>query len=126
MQRNSLCSYNSLTNPKNAKLRQNKLLLSVWQGYKCVAYFDLLPRNQTINSGIYCPQLVELTAAIKEQRPKLVNCKEVLFHHDCRPQLHDHLLKIVGTWMENDCTHPNVTLSPYRRIIIYFVAYKTL
>ena len=38
--------------------------------------------NQTINSDVYCRQLNKLNAAVKEKRPKLVNCKGVIFHDD--------------------------------------------
>jgi len=49
---------------------------------KIIVYFELLPRNQTINSDVYCRQLDKLNAAVKEKRPELVNRKGVVFHHD--------------------------------------------
>ena len=45
-------------------------------------FFKLLPRNQTINSDVYCRQLNKLNAAVKEKWPVLVNCKGVIFHHN--------------------------------------------
>ena len=42
----------------------------------------MFPRNQTINSDVYCRQLNKLNAAIKEKRSELVNCKGVIFHND--------------------------------------------
>ena len=39
-------------------------------------------KNQTINSDVYCRQLNKLNVAVKEKRPKLVNRKGVIFHHD--------------------------------------------
>ena len=44
--------------------------------------FELLLRNQTINSDVYCRQLNKLNAAVKEKQPKLVNRKGAIFHHD--------------------------------------------
>ena len=35
-------------------------MLSVWWDWKGVEYFELLPRNQTINSDVYCQQLDKL------------------------------------------------------------------
>ena len=39
------------TTPK-AEIQQKKILL-VWWDYKGILYFELLPRNQTINSNVY-------------------------------------------------------------------------
>ena len=44
--------------------------------------FELLPRNQTIISNVYCQQMDKLNAAINEKRPELINRKGVIFHHD--------------------------------------------
>ena len=56
-------------------------MLSVWWDWKGVVFFELLPRNQTINSNDYCRQLNKFNTAIKENRPELVNCKGLNFHH---------------------------------------------
>ena len=47
-----------------------------------MVFFALLPRNQTINSDVYCRQLNKLNAAVKEKWPELVNRKGVIFHDD--------------------------------------------
>ena len=47
-----------------------------------MVFFELLPRNQTINSDVYCRRLNKLNAAVKEKRSELVNRKGVIFHHD--------------------------------------------
>ena len=57
-------------------------MLSVWWDWKGVVFFELLPRNQTINSDVDCRQLDKLNAVVKEKRPELVNRKDVIFHHD--------------------------------------------
>ena len=43
---------------------KKKIMLSIWWDYKGVACFELLPNNQTINSDVYCQQLVKLKEAI--------------------------------------------------------------
>ena len=35
-------------------------MLSVWWDFKGIFYFELLPRNQTINYNVYCRQLMNL------------------------------------------------------------------
>ncbi|GAB1869951.1 Transposase [Camponotus japonicus] len=57
-------------------------MLSVWWDYKGIVYFEILPRNQTINSDVYIEQLTKLNNAIQEKRPELTNRKGVVFHHD--------------------------------------------
>ena len=47
-----------------------------------MVFFELLPRNQTINSDVYCRQLNKFNAAAKKKRPEFVNCEGVIFHHD--------------------------------------------
>ena len=49
-----------------AELHQKKIMLSVWWDWKGVIFFELLLRNQTINSDIYCRQLKKLNAAVKK------------------------------------------------------------
>ena len=49
-----------------AELHQKKIMLPVWWDWKGVVFFDLLPRNQTINSDVYCRQLNNLNAAVKK------------------------------------------------------------
>ena len=65
-----------------AELHQKKIIRSVWWDWKGVVFFELLPRNQTINSDVYCRQLNKLNAVVKEKRPELVSCKGVIFHDD--------------------------------------------
>ena len=42
-------------------------------------FFELLPRNETINSSVHCRQLNESSNAIRKKRPELVNRKGVVF-----------------------------------------------
>ena len=57
-------------------------MLSVWWDWKGVVFFELLPKDQTINSDVYCRRLNKLITAIKEKRLELVNRKGVIFYHD--------------------------------------------
>ena len=57
-------------------------MLSIWWDYKGIVYFELLPNNRTINSDVYCQQLVKLEEVIKEKRSELANCKGIVVHHD--------------------------------------------
>ena len=65
-----------------AELHQKKSMLSIWWDYKAVVYFELLPNKRTIDSDVYCQQLVKLEEAFKEKRPELANRKGIVFHHD--------------------------------------------
>ena len=45
-------------------------MLSVWWDFQGIVYFEVLPRNQTINLNVYCRQLMKLENDIKEKRPE--------------------------------------------------------
>ena len=91
----------SLTEPaqisSKAELHKKKIMLLIWWDFKGVMYFELLPRNQTINLDVYYQQLMKLEEAIKEKRPELVNRKGIVFHHDnARPHIFGYAAKIIG------------------------------
>ena len=65
-----------------ADIHQKKVMLSVWWDFKGIVYFELLPRNQTIHSNVYCLQLIKLDKEIKEKRPELATRKGVIFRQD--------------------------------------------
>lgn len=56
--------------------------MSVWWDYKGILHFELLSRNQTINSNVYVQQLAKPSDAVQEKRPELANRKGVVFQHD--------------------------------------------
>lgn len=64
------------------RLTPFKIMLCIWWDWKGVVYYELLPRNETINSTKYCQQLDRLKAAIAEKRPELANRRGVVFQHD--------------------------------------------
>ena len=43
-----------------ADIHRKKVMLSVWWDFKGLVHFELLSRNQTINSNVYCRQLKKL------------------------------------------------------------------
>lgn len=64
-------------------------MLSICWDWKGTVFFELLPRNETINSSAYCRQLDELSNAIRKKRSVQNQwvCKAVVFRHDnSRPQ----------------------------------------
>lgn len=63
-------------------IHQRKVMLSIWWDYKGIIYFEIQPKNVTINSNIYCEQLTNLNEALKKKRPELANRKGIVFHHD--------------------------------------------
>ena len=65
-----------------ADIHQKKVMLSVWWDFKGILYFELLARNQTINSNVYCRQLMKLDKQIKQKWPELATRKDIIFHHD--------------------------------------------
>ena len=64
-----------------ADLHQKKIVLSIWWDWKGILYHELLPRNKTMNSNVYCEQLKKLMKEI-EKSPQFVNRKGVVLHHD--------------------------------------------
>ena len=73
---------------------------------KVLYLFELLPRNQTINSDVYCRQPNKLNAAFKEKRPELVNRDRCNFSRWQRYTIHffSHSPKIIKYWLECDVT----------------------
>ena len=65
-----------------ADIHQKKVMLSVLWDFKVIIYFELLTRNQTINSNVYCRQIMKLDKEIKEKRPELATRKGRIFHQD--------------------------------------------
>ena len=49
-------------------------------------YYELLPKNQMINSNKYCSQLDQLKSAFNEKCPELINGKHIIFRqNNARP-----------------------------------------
>lgn len=101
-----------------ADIHQKKVMLSIWWDYKGVIFFELLPRNQSINSEVYCRQLDDLNTALAEKRPELINRKGVVFHHDnARPHsslvTRQKLLKLGWEVLAHPAYSPDLAPSDY-------------
>jgi len=72
----------------------------MWWDWKGPVFYELLPKNKTINSDVYCEQLQKLSDAIAQKHSELINRKGVVFHHDnARPHKFGYSAKIVATWL---------------------------
>ncbi|GBP86613.1 Histone-lysine N-methyltransferase SETMAR [Eumeta japonica] len=63
-------------------LIRNKLMLSVWWDWKGIIHYELLPPGKSINSNLYCQQLLRFKQEVENKRLALINRKGVTFHHD--------------------------------------------
>jgi len=82
-----------------AEIHQKKVMLSMWN-WKGPVFYELLPKNKTINSNVYCEQLQKLSDAIAQKRPELINRKGVVFYHECETtHKFGHSAKVVATWL---------------------------
>jgi len=71
-------------------------MLSVWWDFKYVMFFEFLPRNQTINSNVYCQQLDRLNESKNVQNSLIA--KELSSRQ--RETTHfDDPSKIIEAWM---------------------------
>ncbi|CAK1595888.1 unnamed protein product [Parnassius mnemosyne] len=58
-------------------------MLCVWWDWKGIVYYELLPSGKTIDSDLYCQQLMRLKQEIEKKiRLESINRKGVVFHHD--------------------------------------------
>ena len=101
-----------------ADIRQKKVILSVWWDFKGIVYFELLLRNQTINSNVDCRQLMKLDKEIKKMRPELATRKGVIFHQDnARPHTSSvtrkKLIEFGWEVMPHPLYNPDVAPSDY-------------
>lgn len=63
-------------------LTLNKVMLSIWWDWKGIVYYEVLLPGETIDSDLYCQQLIRLKQAIEKKRPELINRKGIVYHHD--------------------------------------------
>ena len=109
-----------------AKIHQKKVMLSMWWDWKGSVFYELLPKNKTINSDVYCEQLQKLSEVIAQKRPELINRKGVVFHYDnARPHtslvIRQKLLQHVRM-----CYHIHrITQTLHHQTSISFAPYKT-
>ena len=63
-------------------LTPRKVMLCVWWDWKGIIHYELLQPARTIDSTLYCQQLMRLKQAIEKKRPELISRKGVVFHQD--------------------------------------------
>lgn len=63
-------------------LTRNKVMLCAWWDWRGIIHYELLPPDKTINSELYCEQLMRLNQEVKRKRPELINRRDMVFHHD--------------------------------------------
>ncbi|XP_037929961.1 histone-lysine N-methyltransferase SETMAR-like [Teleopsis dalmanni] len=64
------------------ELTKKKLMLCIWWDCKGIIHYELLRPGQTIDSNLYCQQLLRLKEEIEKKRPKLIDNNHVVFHYD--------------------------------------------
>ncbi|GIY38980.1 transposase [Caerostris darwini] len=74
-----------------------KIMLPVWRDYKGILYYDLLSRNQTINSNMYVQQLAKPSHEVQEKRSESTNRNDIVFQQD-NAKLHRSLLLAKHYW----------------------------
>ncbi|GBP12785.1 Mariner Mos1 transposase [Eumeta japonica] len=72
----------SSTDYSKIRINCNKLMLCIWWDWKHIINYELLPPDKTINSDLYCQQLMRLKQGVVKKRPESFNRKGVVFHHD--------------------------------------------
>ncbi|KAJ0171629.1 hypothetical protein K1T71_013179 [Dendrolimus kikuchii] len=67
-------------------LTRNKVMLCVWWDWKGIIHYELLSPGRTVDSELYCEQLMRLKQKVERKRPKLINRRGVVFrHYNARP-----------------------------------------
>lgn len=59
----------------------NVLKKNYWH-YKRIVYYAVVPRNKTINAEVNCEQLSKLNEDLLQDRPELIDRKNMVFHRD--------------------------------------------
>ena len=104
-----------------ADFNQKNVMLSVWWDSKGIDFFELLPRNQTIDSNVYYRQIMKLDKKIKEKRPELAPRRGVILHQvNARPHTSlvtcKKLLELSWEVMPHPPHSPDVAPSDYHLI----------
>lgn len=78
----------STSTPKR-NIHEHKVLLCIWWDMKGVVYYELLKPNQTVTAEHYQHQLIELSHALNQKRPRIAYKKQkvILLHDNARPHI---------------------------------------
>ena len=63
-------------------LHPKEVMLYIWWDWNGVLYYELLQKNQTINSNEYCSQLEQLKTTLDGKCMESVNRRCIIFHQD--------------------------------------------
>jgi len=58
---------------------KKKMVLCVWGDRKRIVHYELLPLGKTIDSDLYCQQLMRFKQWIQEKWPELINRKRCVW-----------------------------------------------
>ena len=103
-------------------LHPEKRLLCVWWDHQGILYYEILPKNVTVNSQIYQKQLSAVDKKIKENR----QYDKVLQHDNARPHVAKKTQEHISTnlkWevLPHPPYSPDLTFSDF-----YFFVFLTM
>ncbi|GBP11631.1 Mariner Mos1 transposase [Eumeta japonica] len=61
---------------------RDKLMLCVCWDWKDIIHYKLMLSKKTIDSELYCHQLMRFEQQVEKEVPELINRKDVVIHHD--------------------------------------------
>jgi len=90
----------------------SKIMLCIWWDQKGLVYYELLKTGDSITGDRYRLQLIRLSRALREKRPKYEqkHDKVILLHNNARP----HVTKVIKKYLETLkwCVLPHPPYSP--------------
>jgi len=88
----------TLTSIPRPNIHGSKIMLCIWWDQKDLVYYELLKSGDSITGDRYRLQLIRLSRALREKRPKHKqrHDKVILLHDNARP----HVAKVVKKYLE--------------------------
>ena len=95
------------TSSARTNIHAAKVMLCIYTDQVGVIYYELLKLNETINGERYRTQLMHLSRALREKRPRYEQRheNEILQHDNARP----HVAKLVKSYLEKPKFDDNFT-----------------
>ncbi|KAL0895718.1 hypothetical protein ABMA27_011790 [Loxostege sticticalis] len=65
-------------------MKSGSRTIRTWEqwDWKGIIHYELLPPGRTIDSELYCEQLMRFKQKVERKRPELIHRRGVVFHHD--------------------------------------------
>jgi hypothetical protein len=79
---------------------------TVFWNRKAVLLVEFLPRDSTINAGVYCDTRKELRRAIQNKRRGMLSWGVVMFHDNVRPHTTAATQDLMATFGWEQFDHP--------------------